>query len=521
MKRFLTLALCALLLVALVGCGTQDDTVRKISENGHTVEFVEVRDEKIDDKPYYVVLFTYTNHSGAPAPVLYSGVTIEAFQGETALIGKVYAFDESGISVSLVNQLIADGTSISLLYYYENSTPDGEDPAPLSFTMTMGEEKVSFEQPAESTGSTSLAILIQNFGDLNWKQVAMWVVGAVLIYLAIKKEMEPSLLLPMGFGAILVNIPGADAALEHGPLGTLFNAGIANELFPLLLFIGIGAMIDFGPLLSNPKLMIFGAAAQFGIFFTLCLASVFFPEIRDAASIAIIGAADGPTAIAVANVLKSKYLGAIMVAAYSYMALVPIIQPPVIKALTTKKERLIRMEYKAANVTKLTRVLFPIVTTVIVGLFAPNAVSLVGFLMFGNLLRECGVLDSLSETAQKVLANLITLFLGITIAYQMQADSFLKLDTLLIMGLGLVAFIVDTAGGVLFAKLLNLFSKKKINPMIGAAGISAFPMSGRIVHKMGLAEDPQNFLLMHSIGVNVSGQVASVIAGGLILNFFL
>ena len=364
-------------------------------------------------------------------------------------------------------------------------------------------------------------VLIQNFAELDWRQPVMWLIGAILIFLAIHKEMEPSLLLPMGFGAILVNIPGADAAMEHGPLATLFNAGIANELFPLLLFIGIGAMIDFGPLLSNPKLMIFGAAAQFGIFFTLCLASVFFPNIKDAASIAIIGAADGPTAIAVANVLNSKYLGAIMVAAYSYMALVPIIQPPVIRLLTTKKERRIRMEYKAANVSKLTRILFPIVTTLIVGMFAPNAVSLVGFLMFGNLLRECGVLDSLSETAQKVLANLITLFLGLTIAYQMQAESFLKVDTLLIMGLGLIAFIVDTAGGVLFAKLLNLFSKKKINPMIGAAGISAFPMSGRIVHKMGLEEDPQNFLLMHSIGVNVSGQVASVIAGGLILNFFL
>ncbi len=365
-----------------------------------------------------------------------------------------------------------------------------------------------------------MEVLIQNFANLDWRQPIMWAIGAILVFLAIKKEMEPSLLLPMGFGAILVNIPGADAALEHGPLATLFNAGIANELFPLLLFIGIGAMIDFGPLLSNPKLMIFGAAAQFGIFFTLCMAAMFFsPE--DAASIAIIGAADGPTAISVATKLGSKYLGAIMVAAYSYMALVPIIQPPVIKLLTTKKERMIRMEYKAANVTKLTRILFPIVTTLIVGLFAPNAVSLVGFLMFGNLLRECGVLDSLSETAQKVLANLITLFLGLTIAYQMRAEEFLKGETLLILGLGLIAFIVDTAGGVLFAKLLNLFSKKKINPMIGAAGISAFPMSGRIVHKMGLAEDPQNFLLMHSIGVNVSGQVASVIAGGLILNFFL
>ena len=348
-------------------------------------------------------------------------------------------------------------------------------------------------------------------------QIVMWIIGGVLIYLAIKKEMEPTLLLPIGFGAILVNLPvigGVEA------LTTLYNAGIANELFPLILFIGIGAMIDFGPLLTNPKLMIFGAAAQFGIFFTLCLASVFFP-LNDAASIAIIGAADGPTSIVVALALNSGYIGAIMVAAYSYMALVPIIQPPIIKLLTTKKERMIRMPYEAKEVTKTTRILFPIIITVIAGLIAPKSVSLIGFLMFGNLIRECGVLDSLSETAQKALANLVTLFLGITIAFQMQADKFLQPATLLILGLGLFAFIFDTAGGVLFAKFLNLFVKKKVNPMIGAAGISAFPMAGRTVHKMGQEEDPQNFLLMHSIGVNVSGQIASVIAGGLILSFFL
>lgn len=279
-------------------------------------------------------------------------------------------------------------------------------------------------------------------------------------------------------------------------------------------------MIDFGPILSNPKLMIFGAAAQFGIFFTMCLASIFF-SLNDAASIGIIGAADGPTAIVVAQKLKSQYLGAIMVAAYSYMALVPIIQPPVIRLLTTKKERMIRMPYKPAAVSKTTRILFPILITIIAGLVAPDSVALVGFLMFGNLIRECGVLDSLSETAQKVLANLITIFLGLTIASQMQAENFLRPQTLLILGLGLFAFIFDTAGGVLFAKFLNLFLKEKINPMIGAAGISAFPMSGRIVHKLGIKEDPQNFLLMQSIGVNVSGQIASVIAGGLILNFFM
>ena len=308
--------------------------------------------------------------------------------------------------------------------------------------------------------------------------------------------------------------------MERGALSVLYDAGIANELFPLILFIGIGAMIDFGPLLNNPKLMIFGAAAQFGIFFTLCLAGMFF-DLPDAASIAIIGAADGPTAIVVAQKLNSQYLGPIMVAAYSYMALVPLIQPPVIKLLTTKQERLIRMPYEQKSVSKTTKILFPILTTIVAGLVAPASVSLVGFLMFGNLIRECGVLNSLSETAQKVLANLITIFLGITIASQMRAEQFLQPQTLLILGLGLFAFVFDTAGGVLFAKFLNLFLKKKINPMIGAAGISAFPMSGRIVHKMGLKEDPQNFLLMHSIGVNVSGQIASVIAGGLILNFFM
>ena len=373
-----------------------------------------------------------------------------------------------------------------------------------------------------------MEVLYENILMLDWKQVVMWIIGGILIYLAIKKQMEPSLLLPMGFGAILVNLPlsGAvtqiyESGTEIGVLDELFSAGIANELFPLILFIGIGAMIDFGPLLSNPKLMIFGAAAQFGIFFTLCMAALLGFELKDAASIAIIGAADGPTSIFVAQYLNSNYTGAIMVAAYSYMALVPIIQPPVIRLLTTKKERMIRMPYEPKEVSKTTRILFPISITVIAGLVAPRSVALVGFLMFGNLIRECGVLDNLSETAQKVLANLVTIFLGITIATKMQAEYFLSVETLMIMGLGLIAFIFDTAGGVLFAKFLNLFSKKKINPMIGAAGISAFPMSARVVHKMGLKEDSQNFLLMHTIGVNVSGQVASVIAGGLILSLVM
>ena len=357
------------------------------------------------------------------------------------------------------------------------------------------------------------------------KQIVMWFVGGLLIFLAIKKDMEPALLLPMGFGAILVNIPGSGVIGEEGVLSILSNFGIKTELFPLLLFIGIGAMIDFGPLLANPKLMIFGAAAQFGIFFTLAAAALSGQfDLREAASISIIGAADGPTSIVVANKLldpDNPIIAGIMVAAYSYMALVPIIQPPVIRLITTRKERLIRMPYEQKEVSKTTRILFPIVITIIVGLVTPESVALIGLLMFGNLIRECGVLNSLSETAQKVLANLITLFLGITIAEKMNAESFLTLETLLIMGLGLVAFIFDTVGGVMFAKLYNIFAKNKINPMIGATGISAFPMSARVIHKMGLKEDPQNFLLMHAIGVNVSGQIASVIAGGLILSHFI
>lgn len=369
--------------------------------------------------------------------------------------------------------------------------------------------------------------VFENVWNLEWQQIVMWIIGGILIFLAIKKDMEPTLLLPMGFGAILVNLPmsGAvtqiyDGVTEIGVIDLLFNAGIANELFPLLLFIGIGAMIDFEPLLSNPKLMLFGAAAQFGIFFTLSMAALLGFDIRDAASIAIIGAADGPTSIFVANFLQSNYIGPIIVAAYSYMALVPIVQPPIIRLTTTKKERKIRMDYTGVKVSKLTKILFPIVVTVITGIVSPRSVALIGFLMFGNLIRECGVLNSLSETAQKVLANLITLFLGITVASKMTADAFLNVQTLMILGLGLVAFVFDTVGGVLFAKILNLFTKKKVNPMIGAAGISAFPMSARVVHKMGLQEDNQNFLLMHAVGANVSGQIASVVAGGLILNFF-
>jgi oxaloacetate decarboxylase beta subunit len=368
--------------------------------------------------------------------------------------------------------------------------------------------------------------LIRGFAATTWQQLVMYVIGALLIYLAIGKKLEPALLLPMGFGAILVNIPFSGALTQvmegigevHGILEWLFQVGIeTSEAFPLLLFIGIGAMIDFGPLLSNPKLILFGAAAQFGIFATItCAALLGFP-LKDAASIGIIGAADGPTSILVSQVLKSNYVGPIAVAAYSYMALVPIIQPFAIKLVTTKKERSIRMPYSPKNVSRMARLLFPIVVTLVAGYVAPASVSLVGLLMFGNLIRECGVLGSLSETAQNVLANLITLLLGITIAASMKADRFVQVQTLMIMALGLLAFVFDSIAGVLFAKFLNLFSKNKVNPMVGAAGISAFPMSARVVQRMGQEADSQNHLLMHAVGANVAGQIASVIAGGVIL----
>lgn len=366
--------------------------------------------------------------------------------------------------------------------------------------------------------------------SITWQQVVMYAVGILLIYLAIEKDYEPSLLLPMGFGAILVNLPESGALNQimegvgetHGIIQWLFEVGIeASEAFPLLLFIGIGAMIDFGPLLSNPKMFLFGAAAQFGIFLTIVVAALLGFDIKDAASIGIIGAADGPTSILVSQVLHSNYIGPIAVAAYSYMALVPIIQPMAIKLVTTKKERLIRMPYQPGQVSRFTRIAFPIIVTFVAGLVAPASVSLVGFLMFGNLIRECGCLNSLSETAQTSLANLITLLLGITISFSMRAEQFVRLETLMIMGLGLFAFIFDTIGGVLFAKFINLFSKTKVNPMIGAAGISAFPMSARVIEKMGIEEDKTNHLLMHAIGANVSGQVASAVAGGIILGFFM
>ena len=368
--------------------------------------------------------------------------------------------------------------------------------------------------------------LISGLLAITWKQLVMYLIGLLLIYLAIKKEYEPSLLLPMGFGAILVNLPFSSALNQvvsgvgetQGIVEWLFHIGIeASEALPILLFIGIGAMIDFGPLLSKPALFLYGAAAQFGIFAALILATLLGFDLKDAASISIIGAADGPTSILVSQILHSNYIGAIAVAAYSYMALVPIIQPFAIRLVTTKKERTMTMNYQASSVSKRVRIAFPIVVTFIVGLIAPTSVSLVGFLMFGNLIRECGALGTMSETAQNTLANLITLFLGITISFSMQAESFVRTDTLLIMAIGLFAFIFDTIGGVLFAKFLNLFLKEKINPMVGAAGISAFPMSSRVVQKLALSENPQNILIMHAAGANVSGQIASAIAGGLMI----
>ena len=383
-----------------------------------------------------------------------------------------------------------------------------------------------------------MAQLFSNVGNLTWQQAVMWLIGGILIYLAVKRDMEPALLLPMGFGAILVNLPlsGAvtqtiDGVEEIGVLNVLFDAGIANELFPLLLFVGIGAMIDFEPLLNDPKLMFFGAAAQFGIFATFLLSLVLIPIVlpqtagndslilRLASAIGIIGAADGPTTLYVANHFNlADYMAPISVAAYSYMSLVPVIQPPVIRALTSKEERMIRMTYTEERASKLALILFPVIVTVVAGVVVPMSAPLVGSLMFGNLIRECGVLERLSKTAQNELANLVTILLGLAIGSTMVAQNFLRMDTLLILALGLFAFVFDTAGGVLFAKFLNLFRKNKVNPMIGAAGISAFPMSARVIQKMAKEEDPYNFILMQSISANVSGQLGSIVAGGMVIS---
>lgn len=372
------------------------------------------------------------------------------------------------------------------------------------------------------------------------KTLVMFIIAGTLIYLAIKKDYEPALLLPIGFGAILANLPPVLGTMMPAVIGTveepgflqvLFNAGISNELFPVLIFIAVGAMIDFSPMLKDPSMIFFGAAAQFGIFATFLLSIVLLPMVltpeqlaepnivlRLASAIGIIGAADGPTTLYVANHFNLKdYMAPISVAAYSYMSLVPIIQPPVIRALTTKEERRIRMTYQGQRASKLTLILFPIITTVVAGIIVPMSVPLVGSLMFGNLVRECGVLERLSKTAQNELANLVTILLGLSIGSTMLAENFLRWDTALIMALGLAAFIFDTAGGVLFAKFLNLFRKNKINPMIGAAGISAFPMSARVIQKMAKEEDPYNFVLMQATSANVSGQLGSIIAGGLVI----
>lgn len=371
------------------------------------------------------------------------------------------------------------------------------------------------------------------------KTLVMFIIAGILIYLAIKKDYEPALLLPIGFGAILANLPpvmdaagnmAASVLGSEGFLTVLLDAGIKNELFPVLIFIAVGAMIDFSPLLKDPSMIFFGAAAQFGIFATFLASLVLIPIVlpntagdndlimRLAAAIGIIGAADGPTTLYVANHFKLvEYMAPLSVAAYSYMSLVPVIQPPVIRALTTKKERCIKMNYMDKRAPRLALILFPIIVTVVSGIIVPMSVPLIGSLMFGNLIRECGVLERLSKTAQNELANLVTILLGITIGATMVASNFLRWDTLLIMGLGLFAFVFDTAGGVLFAKLLNLFRKNKLNPMIGAAGISAFPMSARVIQKMAKAEDPYNFILMQSISANVSGQLGSIVAGGMVI----
>ena len=356
------------------------------------------------------------------------------------------------------------------------------------------------------------------------KMLVMFAIGGALIWLAIKKEYEPMLLLPIGFGCILANIPLSSAIGDTGFLSVLYNAGIANELFPIFIFIAVGAMIDFGPLLRQPVTLFFGAAAQFGIFMALLLAvlcnwidpGIF--TLKEAAAVGIIGAADGPTSIYVGNLFAPKYLGPISVAAYSYMALVPLIQPPVIRLLTTKKERQIHMDANFdIQVSKTVKILFPIIVTLVAGLIAPMSVALVGSLMFGNLIRECGVLERLSISAQNELANLVTLLLGITIGATMKASQFLQPQTALIFAIGILAFVFDTAGGVIFAKVVNLFLKKKVNPMIGAAGIPAFPMSARVIQRMAQKEDPSNFILMQATGANVAGQIGSVIAGAIVL----
>ena len=364
-----------------------------------------------------------------------------------------------------------------------------------------------------------LTSLLRALSVFSIKNLIMILAGGVLIYLAIKKEFEPVLLLPIGFGAILANLPltGITDAAEGGFLGVLYEAGIRTELFPLLIFIGIGAMTDFGPLLENPKMAILGAAGQVGIFGTLILAIKLGFNLNEAASIGIIGAIDGPTAIYVSTRLAPHLLGPIAVTAYSYMSLVPIIQPPVMRLLTTDKERKVRMPYTEKPVSKTVKILFPILVTIVISLLSPKASPLIATLMFGNLMRESGVVERLSKSAQNEIANVTTIFLGLTVGSTMSGDSFIQGTTALILAMGLLAFVLDTVGGVLVGKLMYILSGKKFNPLIGAAGISAFPMSARIVQKIGQEYDLENFLLMHAMGANTAGQLASVVAGGVVL----
>lgn len=365
--------------------------------------------------------------------------------------------------------------------------------------------------------SGSLLELLQAPLQLTWQNLVMMAAGGLLIFLAIAKEYEPVLLLPIGFGAILTNLPLTGIASESGLLGLLYRAGIETELFPLLIFIGVGAMTDFGPLLENPKMALLGAAGQLGIFTTLILALLLGFNLNESASIGIIGAIDGPTAIYVSSILSPHLLGPIAVAAYSYMSLVPIIQPPVMRLLTTEAERTVRMPYTEREVSRRVRILFPIVATIVVSLLAPVASPLIATLMFGNLMRESGVVERLTRSAQNELASVTTIFLGLVIGSTMTGATFLQLDTLLILALGLLAFVLDTVGGVLFGKLMYVLSRKQFNPLIGAAGISAFPMSARIVQKLGQEYDFENFLLMHAMGANTAGQLGSVVAGGVVL----
>ncbi len=366
---------------------------------------------------------------------------------------------------------------------------------------------------------SDISFLLGAFQAFSVKNLVMVLAGGLFIYLAVNKDFEPMLLLPIGFGAILANLPltGMTDAGQGGFLGILYEAGITTELFPLLIFIGIGAMTDFGPLLENPKMAILGAAGQIGIFGTLLLALKIGFDLNEAASIGIIGAIDGPTAIYVSSRLAPHLLGPIAVTAYTYMSLVPIIQPPIMRLLTTEKERKVRMPYTEKPISKTVKILFPIVVTIFISLLSPKASPLIATLMFGNLMRESGVVERLSKSAQNEIANVTTIFLGLTIGSTMSGDSFIQTDTLLILGMGLLAFVLDTMGGVLVGKLMYLLSGKKFNPLIGAAGISAFPMSARIVQKMGQEYDLDNFLLMHAMGANTAGQLGSVVAGGVVL----